>query len=646
MFKKIISILGMMFFAFGINVGAQSIQTQKISAGKSMPKFSAQQVTSKIDIKGDESWRGYWNGKLDDKVSSVGAQAEPLTYDVAICYPAGSAEIASMTMQGMRFTFPGCANVRDVKIWMSTTLPVVPEDADILVQEVTELTDVKNEEDPFIEVRFDKPYKSDITKDLYIGYTFTVVSGDTDADNYPVLTYMSEDIPNALLLKFGGAEGQWSDYYGYGFGILAMQVLMSGEFPENAVMLNESLGNYTYLTDSEITIPVVAKNAGTSGIKSMDITVTMNGESSQFTIEPFYSVVGIGTEYQFDIKFKPAAGTESGCYDVTVSVDKINGEPNNIEAVSKGNIYLVSKAVTKKPLVEEFTGMWCGYCPRGIVGMQKLREIYNDDVAIVEIHVGDALDCKDYEDIYKDVPGYPSANVDRSYINVDPFYGLLYMFGIGEIVETCSSVIPVAQVDAYANIDGDVLVAKSEVEFFYSGDASNFGVAYILTEDGMEDEKWAQSNYYTEATEVLGEDPLFEFWVNNEAMVYGLSYNEVAIAAKGITTGVEGALPAKVTDGDKYFNTVEFNLNNYPYIQDRTKLNLIVALLDNATGNVVNANFVPISVDTSVAGVDADGENVKETARYTADGRRISVPRKGVNIVKYNDGTARKIIVR
>jgi len=35
-----------------------------------------------------------------------------------------------------------------------------------------------------------------------------------------------------------------------------------------------------------------------------------------------------------------------------------------------------------------------------------------------------------------------------------------------------------------------------------------------------------------------------------------------------------------------------------------------------------------------------------EVARFTVDGKRISAPVKGINIVKYADGTVRKVIVR
>ena len=36
---------------------------------------------------------------------------------------------------------------------------------------------------------------------------------------------------------------------------------------------------------------------------------------------------------------------------------------------------------------------------------------------------------------------------------------------------------------------------------------------------------------------------------------------------------------------------------------------------------------------------------VKEESRYNVDGQQLSVPTKGLNIVKYSGGTTRKVMV-
>ena len=38
--------------------------------------------------------------------------------------------------------------------------------------------------------------------------------------------------------------------------------------------------------------------------------------------------------------------------------------------------------------------------------------------------------------------------------------------------------------------------------------------------------------------------------------------------------------------------------------------------------------------------------DVREVARFTIDGKRINQPQRGINIVKYSDGTVKKVVVK
>lgn len=58
--------------------------------------------------------------------------------------------------------------------------------------------------------------------------------------------------------------------------------------------------------------------------------------------------------------------------------------------------------------------------------------------------------------------------------------------------------------------------------------------------------------------------------------------------------------------------------------------------LKNGTSTPQFAGTVEIAVESEV----------KEVARFTLDGRRIDAPVQGVNIVRYSDGSTRKVIVR
>jgi len=48
-----------------------------------------------------------------------------------------------------------------------------------------------------------------------------------------------------------------------------------------------------------------------------------------------------------------------------------------------------------------------------------------------------------------------------------------------------------------------------------------------------------------------------------------------------------------------------------------------------------------------VSGVDKvdNHSEAKEVSRYSLDGQRLSVPVKGLNIVRYSDGSIKKVVV-
>lgn len=106
-----------------------------------------------------------------------------------------------------------------------------------------------------------------------------------------------------------------------------------------------------------------------------------------------------------------------------------------------------------------------------------------------------------------------------------------------------------------------------------------------------------------------------------------------------------------------WFNRGRFSMDLLPghYIVEG------VATIENAeTGDYdevpFNAEFdVPssdyVELNPSATGitppVTTDGNGtLQEQARYTIDGRRIDTPQRGVNIIKMNDGTVRKVIVK
>ncbi len=51
-------------------------------------------------------------------------------------------------------------------------------------------------------------------------------------------------------------------------------------------------------------------------------------------------------------------------------------------------------------------------------------------------------------------------------------------------------------------------------------------------------------------------------------------------------------------------------------------------------------------VDPATLAIDPIRGEVEETARFTLDGKPISSPQRGINIIRMSDGTIKKILVK
>lgn len=646
MLKKMLSALTVMLFVFGMNAGAQNLEIAKRSLCKMQPKSASADVkTTIIDTKANEFWTGYWNGLIDENTMMIGVKQIPMDYDNAICYPAGTKSIEGMTIEGIKFVIADATNIKNVKVWMSSYLPDTPDEADICCQEVTEVTDASTQDYPYNEVRFNTPFKYNIEEDLYIGYSFEVTGGNGDYEKYPVVIQAGDEYIGGLFMKSGGAAGEWGDYYGKGFGVIAIQALMSGDFAENEVKMNSVLGDIVG-TKNDFDLPISIDNVGTNGISSLDLTVSVGGVETKFEAKPEAPVMGYGNNFSFIEKINTPA--ESGKYNISISVDKINGVDNPKKTVANGTFIVVSRVAEHKMFMEEFTAMWCGWCPRGMIAMEKLSKKYGEQFVPVAVHVSDALDCFDYVNVIQStVEGYPNAHVDRTTFGIDPYYGSSKTeFGIEKDLLKSVSVIPMAEVFAKAKLEDNIVKATAEIKFLYTGSAANYAVGYIITENGMSDKFWKQANFFYQfAGQGLEEiEPMFEPWVNGQPEVAGVVYNDVAIAAQGIEWGIENSIPTKVEEEKIVTHSVDFDLSGYETIKDVNNLNVIVLLFNTMNGMVMNSDIFPLSSDTGIDGVENTNDNV-ETSRYTVDGRRIFAPQKGINIVKYSDGTVKKFVV-
>ena len=105
---------------------------------------------------------------------------------------------------------------------------------------------------------------------------------------------------------------------------------------------------------------------------------------------------------------------------------------------------------------------------------------------------------------------------------------------------------------------------------------------------------------------------------------------------------MEGHISAGVPQTYSYTADISGNT----IIQDKSKLKMTAMLLNAETGKYINAGVCPIKAydPSAIDGIYSPSQQA--TGRYSLDGQKLNAPRRGVNIIRMNDGTIKKVLVK
>ena len=210
--------------------------------------------------------------------------------------------------------------------------------------------------------------------------------------------------------------------------------------------------------------------------------------------------------------------------------------------------------------------------------------------------------------------------------------------------------LAIINVDVTADLstDNGVLTVSSDFVLCQDISGANYGIAYIITADGLHGtgSNWIQHNYYSKdyqngAYSTMYKEGMDMF--NNGAEYQVLIYDDVVIATsgKGGAT-IAGVIPADCKEADEYHHSMTFNIadmnSNYGkkenLVQDKTRLNAIALVYDNATHHVLNCAKCHVTLDTdSSTGIKAirNGNSVMQDC-YNLAGQKVDAKYKGIVI--------------
>jgi hypothetical protein len=590
--------------------------------------FKAPLMTNRAPITPGEGqiWWGYMSESDLGTSDGIGIGQSNVPFLAGICIPANHELIGGSTIKAVRvYVREGLANtMKDVSVWVSKTLPASLDAADY-VQSVSSLADGAND------IELTTPFAVD-NQAFYIGYAVT------SSNNYPIMCCGTEDVPNAFLICAPG-NMDWDDLYGYGFGKLAFQIFADGVSLADNSATPFDFGTAYVLKGETTSVPVKITNNGKNDITSISYTITTGSSTTE---EATVTVDNLPFNSSAEVSIPFAADDEAKKYIKTVTITKVNGEANEATHYSaQGAVITITEKPVPVPVVEEFTGTWCGWCVYGFTGMEKTHETFGDKVVLIAAHNSDPMEITDYNPIMSRVSGFPSSFINRV-IDAYPSASTLNYY-LNAILES----ITIADIQASAmwtSDDKTEISIDTKTKFVYSDDNGQFGIAYVLIEDGMSGtgSNWAQANYLSGGSG----DPDMEFWYNSGSKVSGLEFNHVAVGAWDIEHGVIGSVNSTINAGEVQNYNFKADITSKSVIQDKSKLKVATLLIDQSTGTIVNAAQATIlDYDpSSVSGIR--NATTTEAARYTLDGRQVTAPQHGLNIIRLSDGTVKKIMVK
>lgn len=479
------------------------------------------------------------------------------------------------------------------------------------------------------------PYTITAGEEFFIGFTvWTAGYSQSQEVSYPVYTdyVLHQSYPGGFQCnsyrsgkdeKFYNVE--WEDE-GYSNGMVCIKLTIEGDnLPTNLVEIsNFSMPDYI-VPNTNTRLGFRFINRGVNPVENIDFTYEVDGEnvSQQKTFSP----VAYNESDYCDFYFK---STKEGVGKVfNLTIDRVNGQPAGTTAVHEAtatfNSLSYENGYRYNMVVEEATGTGCGWCVRGIVGMDRTMEAHSDGTFIpIACHspgYNVELAPVGYDLLWeRHITHNPTCLINRN----------LQRFGISDpnerglknTYEIYQSIPAITEVgDITCDKDGDRLKVSSTVKFAFSESNADYKVAYVITEDNVG--PYWQYNAYSGGSTVMGGWELLPSPVST-------IYKFVARAISNFD-GTDG-IPSEI-EKEKYYSHTDYV--SLEKVTDINNTYIIAMVINGKTGRIENAlrKKVEPSQFTSIEDIaEGVGENGAKVEYFDLTGRKVSNPRHGVYI--------------
>ena len=484
-------------------------------------------------------------------------------------------------------------------------------------------------------VLFDEAYT--ITGEpFYLGYEYT--------SDINVVGVTDEYCEGANFTDFGSGWTDNTKLTPDNAPALALQMRVEGtELPVDVAIC----GVKKVVTNVGSTYEIKGKllNFAAAKITSLRIGYTIGNAEEQFV--DIAQTIAARAEDEFAITCN--APDAKGCENMKVRLVEVNGKEDAYAANNTyaSTIVTANVQMTKRVYMEEYTGLKCSWCVRGIEEISQNHTKFPGQFVAMAKHCFSGtpteLECPSYA--YSAGNGFPRGSYDRRRINnLNPEdKNELYV----KAFINSGSVLGIDAIANFTDDDHSKVTATAVMKFNREQTNANYGLAFAVIENDVTGYK--QKNGYA------GSVKSYYGWEKKGGLV-ALDLQHVARLGYETNEGISGIFPKQINSGDAFSHTVELNLPKN--IQDYKNLKLIAFVIDRNSKYVENVVEVPIKemqpTETAIRDINnvetpaitflngyIDAQNFDGKIRvYTVDGKAVANTnlKPGMYIVRLTKG--------
>lgn len=406
------------------------------------------------------------------------------------------------------------------------------------------------------------------------------------------------------------------------------------------------------LNDANAKASLMIDNQSRTPVTDIDYAIVVGSEESKTIHYTFKEPLTKPYPQVIEVEIPPAK--EMGVSEVSVYIKNVNGIPNTYY-----NPYFtvqrttLSKLEKRKVVMEEYSAMWCHWCPKAVAAIDHLAKHYPNDFIGIAVHDRDILSCPDYNALKYKNQGRPSVVVNRLYTDKAIIVGSSdaeekFVAKQNFINEQKKGAKALVEVKAVWDKERKNINITTETTFRINNETNTYALSYVILANDLYDSNWWQANNYYGESGYKGIIPEMDVFVNGSSDISGLHYHNVAVKTAGIDNGIAGSISTPIVVDKTQTHSYTFtNVGSDWKLKNKEKVQVCALLIDTKTNEIVNADktSVLLNVDTGIDNNSVDATQKQEVARYNVNGELLVAPVKGINIVKFNDGSVKKVVV-